>query len=60
MRSSQDRDEIKKFYGYGDHKVSGIEIRPKAWTGGEVKLFNFIFLGFCLYNFRIDVKKSIR
>ena len=36
LRRSQDRDESKKFYGYGDHKVSGIEIRPAQWTGGEI------------------------
>lgn len=36
QRRSQDRDDVKKFYGYGDHHVSGIELKPKRWTGGEL------------------------
>ncbi|KAF7636602.1 hypothetical protein Mgra_00003998 [Meloidogyne graminicola] len=36
LRKSQERDEIVKFYGYGDHRVSGLEIKPKRWQGGEV------------------------
>ncbi|KAI1729864.1 CBR-GEI-15 protein [Ditylenchus destructor] len=36
LRQSQERDDTIKFYGYGDHKVSGIEMKAKKWTGGEV------------------------
>jgi len=32
---SLERDEVVKFYGYGDHSTSGIEIKPKLWSGGE-------------------------
>ncbi|KAL7071478.1 hypothetical protein ACQ4LE_009082 [Meloidogyne hapla] len=35
LRKSQERDESVKFYGYGDHRVSGLELRPKRWQGGE-------------------------
>ena len=36
LRKSQERDESIKFYGYGDHRVSGLEMKPKRWQGGEV------------------------
>jgi hypothetical protein len=36
LRRSQERDESVKFYGYGDHRVSGLEMKPKRWQGGEV------------------------
>lgn len=35
LRKSQERDEAIKFYGYGDHRVSGLELKPKHWEGGE-------------------------
>jgi hypothetical protein len=35
-RKSVERDETKKFYGFGDHIVSGIELKPRPWTGGEI------------------------
>jgi len=37
LRKSQERDEAVKFYGYGDHRDSGLELKPKRWQGGEVK-----------------------
>jgi hypothetical protein len=37
LRKSQERDDAVKFYGYGDHRVSGLEMKPKRWQGGEVK-----------------------
>ncbi|KAI3418827.1 hypothetical protein GPALN_007927 [Globodera pallida] len=36
LRKSQERDELIKFQAYGDHRVSGIEMKPKGWTGGEI------------------------
>uniref|UniRef100_A0A914NDW5 Uncharacterized protein n=1 Tax=Meloidogyne incognita TaxID=6306 RepID=A0A914NDW5_MELIC len=35
LRKSQERDEAVKFYGYGDHRDSGLELKPKRWQGGE-------------------------
>ncbi|KAL3125026.1 hypothetical protein niasHT_000631 [Heterodera trifolii] len=36
LRKSQEREDMIKFHSYGDHKVSGIEMKPKGWTGGEI------------------------
>jgi hypothetical protein len=36
QRSSREKDEEIKFYGYGDRLGSGIELSRKRWTGGEL------------------------
>jgi hypothetical protein len=35
-RSSREKDEEIKFYGFGDRVGSGIELSRKRWTGGEL------------------------